>query len=85
MLYGLLVSVPIGELLAKNATEAIDPSASLALAETVIAVPCGDEAPLAGAVRLTVGATFDGAVTVIGTAVDVVGAPWLSVATAVSE
>ena len=50
----------------------------------MIAAPDANDAPLAGAVRLTVGATFD-AVTVIGTAVDVVGAPWLSVATAVSE
>jgi len=58
MLYGLVVSVPIGEPFAKNATEAIVPSLSLAFALTVIvagAVPAG---PAAGDVSATVGIAF---------------------------
>ena len=67
-----------------KATDAIVPSESLAFAETVIAAPEANDAPLAGAVKLTVGGLL-GAVTVIVTAADVVVAPRLSVATAVSE
>jgi hypothetical protein len=84
MLNGLVESLPIGVAPAKNATDATVPSESLAFADTVIAVPEANEAPLAGDVRLTVGALL-GAVTVIPTAADVVVAPRLSVATAVSE
>ena len=84
MLYGLVVAVPIGVAPAKKATDATDPFESLAVADTVIAAPEANEAPLAGAERLTVGGVL-GEVTVIPTAAEVVVAPWLSVATAVSE
>ena len=85
MLYGLVVSVPIGAPLAKNATAVTDPSASLAVADTVMAVPAATDVPPAGVVRLTEGGLFGGGVTVIAIAAEVVVAPWLSVAVAVSE
>src|SRR5579862_2219446 len=80
MLYGLVVLVPIDVAPAKNCTWLTVPSESLAVADTVIGEPGANVAPLAGAVRLTVGALF----TVIVTGADVVVAPRLSVATAVS-
>ena len=80
MLYGLAESVPIGVAPAKNCTWLTVPSESLAFADTVIAAPAANDAPLAGAVRLTVGAVL----TVIVTGAEVVVPPRLSVATAVS-
>ena len=76
----VVASVPIGVAPAKNCTWLTVPSVSLALADTVIAAPAANDAPLAGAVRLTVGGLF----TVMVTDADVVVAPRLSVATAVS-
>src|SRR5580765_8366069 len=60
MLYGLVVSVPIGVAPAKNCTWLTVPSESLALADTVMAAPAANDAPLAGAVKLTVGGVLAG-------------------------
>src|SRR5579862_6552995 len=61
MLYGLVVAVPIDVPLAKNATEATEPSVSLAFAVTVTAGGDVIAAPAAGAVMLADGATFGAA------------------------
>ena len=83
MPYGLVASVPIGVLPAKNETDATEPSESLAVADTAIAAPATKDAPLAGALTLTEGALL--ATIVTATDAEVVVAPRLSVATAVSE
>ena len=67
---------------AKNATDATVPSLSLAVAVTAIVAGDVNVAPSAGLVIETDGGTF--AATVTCTARDVVVAPSLSVATAVS-
>ena len=78
------MSEPISVVPAKKSTLATVPSVSLADADTVIDAGAVKVAPLAGAVNEAVGAWF-GAVTVMVRAADVVVAPALSVATAVSE
>src|SRR5579862_9870591 len=83
MLYGLVESMPIDVAPSKNWTWVTVPSESAAFADTVMATPDANEAPLDGDVMLTVGGVFV-VVTVTVTAVDVVVAPRLSVATAVS-
>ena len=65
-----------------NCTEAIVPSASVALAANVIGVPCCTEDPELGEVRVTVGAPL--AVTVTLTVELVVWLPEASTATAFS-
>ena len=68
---------------AYSSTLAIEPSLSLAVAVTGTAAPAAKCVPAAGALMLTLGATFATAVTVIPTAVLVVLAPPLSTAFAV--
>src|SRR5688572_30877173 len=57
-LYGLLVSSPNFVVPLKNSTLTIVPSASVAFALIVIAVPCATELLLAGAVMETPGGVF---------------------------
>lgn len=83
MEYGEVVSVPIEVPLAKNWTCAIVPSASAAVAVTVVAVPTAVEPPLAGVVTETVGEAFVATVTL--TLELVAWLPAESVASAVSE
>src|SRR5258705_9420691 len=85
MLYGLVVSEPIGVVPAKKSTFAIVPLVSLAEAETVTDAGAVKLAPSAGAVSETVGAWVAGAVTLTVRAPDVVVSPLSSRATALSE
>src|SRR5678816_2654837 len=76
---GADTSVPISDPFAKNFTDVIVPSASDAFAVSVVGLPAARMAPAAGDVIDTTGA--EPTVTVTG--VDVVLAPWSSVAIAV--
>ena len=69
----------------KNSTLLTEPFASLALAAIVTEAGAVKVAPLVGEVRLTTGGVLPPVVVaVMVTAEEVVVAPWLSVATAVS-
>jgi len=81
---GALVAVPNRVVPLKKSTLVTVPSLSLADAVIVIFAGAVKLAPLAGLVMLTVGGELGGPLTVIVTAADVVAAPALSVALAVS-
>jgi hypothetical protein len=80
-LYGLVVSVPMTVVPAEKVTCVTDPSVSDAVALMTMLAGASNVAPFAGAVNATVGL----ALTLAVRAGDVVEAPPLSVATAVSE
>jgi hypothetical protein len=81
---GGLVTVWINVDPLKNSTLLIVPSGSEAVAASAIVAGAEKTAPLPGAVKETAGGWFAGPVTVTVTGAEVVTAPSLSVATAVS-
>ena len=76
-----MVSTPKLVVPRKNWTRVIEPSASPALAATVMVAGAAYCAPFAGAVRATVGGAFR----ITATGAEVTVAPELSVTTALSE